>query len=182
MSSRLWERTGSDTAFFTHFVEFSGGVRQNMLGLTLNNLVTAFVITIWLMLFRVDFAILWGMLAFFLGYVPNVGMLLAAIPPILLAFIQYSPETALIVAVGLILIIAILNFITNALIGQAVDMSPATSFVAFLFWAWVLGPLGALLAFPLTVALKLAMESSEETRELAALMSSKPAHRGTGQT
>lgn len=149
---------------------FSRAVQQTMLGLTQTNLVTAVVITLWLRFFRVDFAVMWGLLAFFLGYVPNVGVLVAAVPPTLLALILYGGSTALIVAVGLAAIVVIVNIVTNALTASSIALSPVTAFIAFVFWAWVLGPLGTLLAFPLTVAVKLILEVYPNTRWLAALM------------
>lgn len=165
--------SGNNDSFQDRVKQFSKVVQTNMVSATLSGMVTSGAFTVLLLLLGVDFALMWGLLTFFLGFIPNVGLLLAAIPPVVVAFIQYGPGTAVIVGVGLFVINWIVDTARTILIGQAVDLSPATSFISFLFWTWVLGPLGALLAFPLTVAIKSIFEASDETRWIAVLMSAK---------
>ena len=125
-----------------------------------------------LWLLRIDYAVLWGVLAFLLNYVPTIGSLMAAVPPVVLALLQFGPGRALLVIGAIVLINNVIsNILEPRLMGEQFGMPPWIIFAAFLFWAWVLGPVGMLLAVPLTVALKLTLEGFQSTRPIAALMS-----------
>jgi len=132
----------------------------------------------------VDFAILWGLLAFLLNYIPSVGSILAAIPPVILALIQIGPGAAVVVALGYVVINAIFgNLIEPRLAGHGVGLSPLVVFLSLVFWGWVLGPVGMLLSVPLTASIKIVLDTSETTRWAAVLLGSaprnKPAPQGT---
>ena len=125
---------------------------------------------VWLL--RIDFPALWGVLAFLLNYVPTLGSLIAAVPPVMLALLQHGFARAIVVIIAIVAINNIIsNLIEPRLMGDQFGMPPWIIFAAFLFWAWVLGPVGMLLAVPLTVALKITLESFKATRPMAALMS-----------
>ena len=134
-----------------------------------------------LLLLGVDFAILWGFLAFLLGYIPSVGFWLALIPPAALAFMEFGTTKALIVVVGYVVINGgVQNFIQPKLMGAGLNLSSLVVVLSLFFWAWVLGPMGALLAVPLTMIVKdVILDAYDDTRVLADLMSagspSKPA-------
>jgi predicted PurR-regulated permease PerM len=124
---------------------------------------------------RIDFAILWGLLAFLLNYIPSVGSILAAIPPVILALIQYGPGAALVVALGYMVINAVFgNLIEPRLAGRGVGLSPLVVFLSLVFWGWVLGPVGMLLSVPLTASIKIILESGESTRWAAVLLGGAP--------
>ena len=119
----------------------------------------------------VDYAVLWGLLAWFMGYIPSIGFIIALIPPVLMAYAQYGLETALIVLVGYILINGgVQNFIQPKLMGQRLKISPVVVFVGLFIWGYLLGGIGALLAVPLTLLVLIIMENFEGTRPLAILM------------
>jgi predicted PurR-regulated permease PerM len=127
--------------------------------------------TIFLLLLGVDYALLWGLLAWFMGYIPSIGFIIALIPPVLMAYAQYGLETALIVLVGYILINGgVQNFIQPKLMGQRLKISPVVVFVGLFIWGYLLGGIGALLAVPLTLLVLIIMENFEGTRPLAILM------------
>ncbi len=118
-----------------------------------------------------DFPLLWGMLAFLLNYVPTIGSIIAAIPAILLALIQLGLPEAGAVAIGFALInVSFGNVIEPRLMGYGVGISPLVVFIGLIFWLWVFGPVGMLLAVPLTMAVKLLLESNEDTRWMAILL------------
>ncbi|MCH9695451.1 MAG: AI-2E family transporter [Gammaproteobacteria bacterium] len=122
----------------------------------------------------VDFPLLWAMLAFLLNYVPTIGSIIAAVPPVLLALVQLGPGEAGATAIGFAAInVAFGNFIEPRLLGYGVGISPLVVFVGLLFWGWVFGPVGMLLSVPLTMTLKLALESDERTRWIAILIGSE---------
>ena len=123
-----------------------------------------------------DFPLLWAMLAFLLNYVPTIGSIIAAVPAVLLALVQpeLGPGAAGATAVGFALInVAFGNLIEPRLMGYGVGISPLIVFVGLIFWGWVFGPVGMLLSVPLTMTLKLALESDENTRWVAILLGSE---------
>jgi predicted PurR-regulated permease PerM len=121
-----------------------------------------------------DFPLLWAMLAFLLNYVPTIGSIIAAVPAVLLALVQLGPGEALATAMGFAGINVIFgNFLEPKLMGYGVGISPLVIFVGLIFWGFVFGPVGMLLSVPLTMALKLALESDERTRWIAILLGSE---------
>ena len=123
-----------------------------------------------------DFPLLWAMLAFLLNYVPTIGSIIAAVPAVLLALVQpdLGPGAAGATAIGFAAInVAFGNLIEPRLMGYGVGISPLVVFVGLIFWGWVFGPVGMLLSVPLTMTLKLALESRESTRWVAILIGSE---------
>jgi hypothetical protein len=103
----------------------------------------------------VDYALLWGVLSFLLSFVPNIGFTLSLIPPTLLALVESGWQEALIVFVGYQVINNVLdNVIGPRFVGREMKISALLSFLSVIFWAWVLGPTGAILAVPLTVLIR----------------------------
>jgi AI-2 transport protein TqsA len=136
------------------------------------NLIVAAGITVFLVLLGVDLALVWGVLAFFLGFIPYIGFVLTAIPPFFLALLEQGPEIAVIVVIGFVII----NFVAENVLfpemaGRGLNLSPFVVFTSVFFWAFILGGLGAFLSVPVTLVVKMLLESSEETRWLAELMS-----------
>jgi predicted PurR-regulated permease PerM len=122
----------------------------------------------------VDFPLLWAMLAFLLNYVPTIGSIIAAVPAVLLALVQLGPSEATATAAGFAGINIIFgNFLEPRLMGYGVGISPLVVFVGLVFWGWVFGPVGMLLSVPLTMTLKLALESDQRTRWIAILLGSE---------
>jgi AI-2 transport protein TqsA len=120
-----------------------------------------------------DFALLWGLLAFLLNYIPNVGSIVAAIPAILIALLQLGPGAALLTTIVYIAVNALFgNFLDPMLMGRQLGISTLVVILGLVFWGWVWGPVGMFLSVPLTVALKIGLENSAEFRWLAILMAS----------
>ena len=121
-----------------------------------------------------DFPLLWAMLAFSLNYVPTIGSIIAAVPAVLLALVQLGPGEAMATAIGFMSINLVFgNILEPRLMGYGVGISPLVVFVGLFFWGWVFGPVGMLLSVPLTMTLKLALESDEGTRWIAILLGSE---------
>jgi AI-2 transport protein TqsA len=120
----------------------------------------------------VDFAILWGVLSFLLSFIPNIGFIIALSAPMAIALIQYGFTRALIVLVGYVVINVIIdNILKPRFVGARLDLAPVVVVRSLLVWGWLLGPMGALAAVPLSIALRFLFESFEESRWLAHLMS-----------
>jgi AI-2 transport protein TqsA len=138
----------------------------------MSNLLSAIAITVELLLFRVDFAVLWGFLAFILGFIPNVGLIIACLPAILIAFILYGWGTALaVLAIGIALNAAMDNAVTPRIMGKGLNLPVLLVFLSFLFWSWVFGFIGALLAIPATLFVKTLIQGRQETHFLVVLLS-----------
>ena len=122
----------------------------------------------------VDFPLLWAMLAFLLNYIPTIGSIIAAVPAVLIALVQLGPGEASATAIGFVAINMVFgNLIEPRLMGYGVGVSPLIVFTGLFFWGWVFGPVGMLLSVPLTMTLKLALESDKRTRWIAILIGSE---------
>jgi AI-2 transport protein TqsA len=166
-------RMGLDPAnpTFGRIGELTEDVRKYMTVLTGINFLVGLGDTIFLMYMGVDYALLWGLLAWFMGYIPSVGFIIALIPPVLMAYAQYGLQSAIIVAIGYILINGgVQNFVQPKVMGNSLKISPVVVFVGLFIWGYLLGGIGAILAVPLTLLVVIIMENFEGTRPLAILM------------
>ncbi len=162
---------GDPHQVFPRFTTFANDMKRYMVIKTLMSLATGILITIWLSILQVDFPILWGFLAFLLNYVPTLGSSIAAIPAVLLTFIQFGIWRALLATAGYMVINVVLdNVIETKLMGRKLGLSTLVVFLSLMFWGSLLGPVGAVLCIPLTMTLKFAFESSESTRWVAFLL------------
>ena len=134
---------------------FAGGTRQYLLLTTIFGLIVAVLDSVALSIMGIPLAVTWGLLAFITNYIPNVGFIIGVVPPAVLALLTGGPQLMVIV----IIVYCALNFVVQSIIqprfiGDAVGLSITVTFVALVFWAWLLGPLGAILAIPLTLLAK----------------------------
>ncbi|MCZ6650860.1 MAG: AI-2E family transporter, partial [Acidobacteria bacterium] len=142
---------------------------------TLMSLVTGSIIAIVLALMGVDFPLLWGALAFLLNFIPTIGSIIAALPPLLLSLVQLGPWYALGVMVLFLAVNMIIgNILEPALTGRQLGLSPLVVFVSLLFWGWVWGPVGMILSVPLTMIIKIILENTQDMRWVATLLDARP--------
>jgi len=135
------------------------------------NLVTGAGVTVLMFLLGVDFPLMWGILTFFLSFIPWIGLPLAVAPAVVLALAEHGIERALLVIAGVIVINVLAeNALSPLLMGRGLSLSPTVLFLGFIFWAWLLGGPAAFLAAPLTIFVVLMLETFPETRWLAAVM------------
>lgn len=173
MPNKLRAALGDADASLASFEKFVSSVRQYLAIKTLVSFATGIVVAIGLLLLGLDYALLWGMLAFLLNYVPNIGSIIAAIPAILLAVVQLGPFYALSVAVLYLATNVVMgNAVEPRLMGQKLGLSALVVFLSLVFWGWILGPVGMLLSVPLTMIVKIALEVNDSTRWLAILLGS----------
>lgn len=139
------------------------------------SLATGFCAYLLTSLLGIDFALLWGILAFMLNYVPNIGSIIAAVPPVLLALVQFDTPRALYTLLGYIAInLTFGNIVEPRVMGKGLGLSTMVVWLSLIFWGWVFGPVGMLLSVPLTMVVKIAVESNKETLWLATLLGSDP--------
>lgn len=138
---------------------------------TLTSMLTGIGIFILLELCGVQYAILWATLSFLLNYIPNIGSIIAAVPIIVQALLLNGFGIGFGVALGVIAINMIIgNLLEPKMMGQRLGLSTLVVFLSLLFWGWLLGTVGMLLSVPLTMALKIALESSPKTTKYAGLL------------
>lgn len=119
----------------------------------------------------IELAGLWGLLAFMLNYIPNVGSIIAVVPPLLLALVGPSWLTVFWLAGAYLAINFVLgNLLEPRFMGRSLGLSPLVVVLSLVFWTWMWGPAGALLSGPLTVIVKLSLEADPDTRWLAVLL------------
>ena len=132
---------------------------------------TGLLIGVWVGVLGVDFAIFWGLVAFVLNFIPNLGSIIAAVPTTLLATVQIGVGRALLVALGYLVVNMVIgNFIEPHLMGRRLGLSTLVVVLSLVFWGWVWGPIGMLLSVPLTMVVKIMLENTEEFRWVAVLL------------
>ena len=136
---------------------------------------TGVLIWISLEVVGLDFAVLWGVIAFLLNFVPNIGSFLAAVPAVLLALVQLGPVSALIVIAIYMAANTIMgNVVETKLMGKKLGLSLLAVFLSLVFWGWLFGSVGMLLSVPLTMAVKFIAMNNPQTRWLGILLSPAP--------
>ncbi|MEV6596257.1 AI-2E family transporter [Actinoplanes sp. NPDC051346] len=152
---------------------FAQGTRRYLLVSTVFGLIVAVIDTVVLWALDIPLPLLWGLLSFITNYIPNVGFVVGLVPPALLALLEGGPQRMTTV----IVLYCVVNFVIQSVIqpkvvGAAVGLSATMSFLSLVFWTWVLGPLGALLAIPLSLLAKgLLVDIDPATRWIDPLIS-----------
>ncbi len=154
-------------------------VRIYMSTMTLVNLLVGMGDALLLVVMGIDYAVLWGILAFFLGFIPSIGFWVALIPPVIVAYAQYGIEKALLVFLAYVLINGgVQNFVQPKIMGDRLRISPLVVFVSLFAWGFVLGGIGAILAVPLTLLILAVLDSFDGTRWVAVLLRLAPEEKG----
>jgi len=165
---------GDEKSSFSEFSKIINSIKRYIALKTLTSLTTGILIAICLAVIGIDYPLLWGLLAFLLNYVPNIGSIIAAVPAVLLAFIQLGTVHALFAIMGYLVVNGVIgSVIEPRVMGHGLGLSTLVVFLSLVFWGWVLGPVGMLLSVPLTMILKIALESYEDTRWIGILLGSK---------
>jgi len=154
---------------------------QKYLGIkTAVSMVTGILAWLVCTIFGIDFPILWGLVAFTFNYIPAIGSLLAAIPPILLALILYDNIwPAVGVLIGYLAInVTLGNFLEPMVLGNRFGISTVVVILSVLFWGYVWGPVGMFLAVPLTMMVKVMLDNSTDLRWLSVMMGKGPRQPG----
>jgi len=155
---------------------FARGTRRYLVVSTVFGVIVGVIDTIALALLGIPLPVLWGLLSFITNYIPNVGFVIGLIPPALLGLLDGGLDEML----AVIVVYSVINFVIQTIIqpkvvGDTVNLSVTITFLALAVWAWVLGPLGALLAIPLTLLAKaLLVDIDPATRWITTLIDARP--------
>ncbi|MXY16564.1 MAG: AI-2E family transporter [Acidobacteria bacterium] len=136
---------------------------------------TGVLLGLWVAAFGLDFALLWGLVAFILNFIPTLGSIIAAVPAVLLAIVQFDLARAGLIALGYVGINVIFgNVVEPLLMGRRLGLSALVVFVSLVFWGWVWGPVGMLFSVPLTMSIKIALENTRDFRWVAVMLDANP--------
>lgn len=134
---------------------FGHGTRTYLVVSTVFGLIVAVIDTALLYVLDVPGAALWGLLAFITNYIPNIGFVIGLVPPAILALLEGGPGLMFaVIAAYSVINVVIQSVIQPKMVGDAVGLSASVTFLSLVVWAWVLGPLGAILAIPLTLLVR----------------------------
>ena len=148
-------------------------VRQYLVTKTLISLGTGLLTFLFLLALGVDFPLIWGLLAFVLNYIPNVGSVIAVLFPFFLSLLQFDTLVAPLLVLTLLGGIQMLmgNVIEPRIMAFSLNLSPLLILVSLIFWGWLWGVLGMMLAVPMTATIKIITENLEPLKPLSVLMS-----------
>ena len=136
-------------------VQFARDTRRYLVVSTVFGLIVAALDTAALALLGIPVPLLWGLMAFLTNYIPNIGFIIGLVPPAVLALLEGGPGLMLtVIAIYCVLNLVIQSLIQPKIVGDAVGLSPTLSFLSLVFWTWVIGPLGAVLAVPLSLLVR----------------------------
>jgi AI-2 transport protein TqsA len=170
---RLRKALGRPQTEFDSFTKFADKLRQYLAIKTAVSIATGLTVGVWLWIAGVDYPILWGLLTFLMNYIPNIGSIIAAVPPILLSIITMGWGSTILVTVvffGITMIYG--NLVEPRFMGRGLGLSILVVFLSLLFWGWVLGTVGLFLSVPLTMTVIIALDSNPETRWIAVALGS----------
>ena len=157
------------------FIQSMGDSIRNYLTIkTITSLLTGGFVWIGLLFVGVDYAIIWGLIAFLLNYIPNIGSIIAAVPAVLFSLVQLGVE-GVFWTIGIFAVVNMVigNIVEPKMMGQGLGLSTFVVFLSLLFWGLILGAVGMFLSVPLTMSIKIMLEQSPDTKGLAIVLGTK---------
>lgn len=163
--------TDNNQETMKHINQIFTQIKSYMVLKALVSLLTGLIVWISLYLIGTDYAFLWGVFAFLLNFIPNIGSIIAAVPAVLITLVQLGGISALIVS-GLYVVINVIvgSVIEPKVMGRGLGLSTLVVFLSLIFWGWLLGLVGMLLSIPLTIMLKIIFNANEKTQWLSVLL------------
>lgn len=154
-----------------NFRTTANNVNRYMAIKTGTSMLTGTVIALLLWLIGVDYPLLWGVMAFLLNFIPNIGSVIAAIPVVLLALVQLGVGASALTALAYFVVNTFIgSFAEPRMMGKGLGLSTLVVFISLILWGWVLGVVGMLLSVPLTITMKIALDSHKNTRWMAIML------------
>jgi len=174
---RLWDPGETGRQLLDTTSQAAGKVQRYLATATLTSAITGVLSGLFALLVGLDFAFLWGLIAYILNYIPTIGSVIAVIPPALFAFLQFEGVLMpLVVLIGLSVIQILMgSFIYPTLAGRTLQVMPVVLLFSLGFWGFIWGIPGALLATPLTVTIMIVLREFDSTRWIPELLSNEPA-------
>lgn len=172
---RLAEAAQARPALVGALVHFAATTRRYLFVSTVFGIIVAVFDTIALEIMGVPAPLLWGLLAYLTNYIPNVGFIIGLVPPAVLAGLDAGFGRMLaVIIVYCLLNLVIQSGIQPKVVGDSVGLSTTLTFVSLVFWSWLIGPLGAVLAIPLSLFVKAVLVDADPgSRWLQPLVSNR---------
>ena len=171
-SSNLKQLGPGTDSILTQAEQLTQDVRSYMSIMTGVNFMVAVGDVILLWIVGVEYAVVWGLLSWVMGFIPTVGFWIALIPPVIVAYSTLGVQAAAVVFAGYVLVNgSVQNFIQPRMMGQGLGISPVVVFISLFVWGWLLGGIGAILAVPLTMIIMALLNNFDNSRWIATLMS-----------
>jgi AI-2 transport protein TqsA len=168
---KLRALAGAPDADISQFNRIAQEVQSYLAIKSVLSLATGVIVGLWAWFLGVDFAALWGLLAFLLNYIPNIGSILAAVPAMMLALVQHGVGTSLWLGAGYVAVNMVLgNVIEPMWMGRKLGLSTTVVFVSLVVWNWIWGPVGMLLSVPLTMIIKIMLQNSKDWSFIATML------------
>ncbi len=146
-------------------------LRRYLMVMTLTSFLTGVFTTIWCWILGVDLALVWGLIAFILNYIPTLGSIIAVIPPTLVALLFVGATRSIATLIGLAAIQGVMgNFVDPRVQGKSLQLSPFIALLSIVFWGWVWGIPGAILGVPMTISIILLCQEFKATRGIAIIL------------
>ena len=162
----------NDTQKLISFNLFSHNLQKYFAVKTFTSLLTGVLIYFTLLFFGIQYALLWAFVAFIFNFIPVVGSIVAAVPAVLIALVTGDIQMTLwLIVIYMVINISISNILEPKFMGNRLNLSPMIIFFSLIFWGWVLGIVGMFLAVPITMTIKIAFESSQNTQWIGILLS-----------
>ncbi len=173
LETKVRRALGTSSATWAGLVTFAESVQKYLFIKTMVSLLTGFLAGTAVWLLGVDYAAFWGMLAFLLNFVPNVGSIIAGTPAVVMALVQQGLGTAILVTLAYLAINVIVGGIVEPkFMGDGIGLSPLVVVVSLVFWGWMLGAVGMLLSTPLTMSVKIALDNVPDSRWISVMLGS----------
>ncbi len=152
--------------------------RQYMWTKALTSALTGVATTLFCWALGLDLAFVWGLVAFVLNFIPNIGSMIAVIPPTILAFLQFDDHWyGLLTLIGLAFVqFSIGSYVDPRMQGKNLKLSPFVVLLSIVFWGWMWGVVGALVGVPMTVGALALCRNFERTKWVSVLLADLPAH------
>lgn len=162
----------NDEIKFSDLEQISTKIKEYMVLKALISAFTGLVVWIGLLIIGTDYAFLWAAIAFLFNFIPNIGSIIAAVPVVLLTLIQLGSLSALfVIALYTTVNVVIGSVVEPKVMGKGLGLSSLVVFLSLIFWGWLLGIVGMLLSIPLTIMLKIVLDSNQNTKRYGALLS-----------
>lgn len=176
LPAKLKEAFGPASSVSERLGRILASLQSYLVAQTALSALVGVLVTVALWLIGVEYALLWGVLAFLLNYVPTFGPILAAIPAVVMAFIQFGPGTQVLLTIlaYVAIFIVVGSLLYPRVMGNRVGLSPLVVLVAMILWGWLLGPVGLILSVPLVAAVKIVADAYTPARWLAILLGNAP--------
>ncbi|MDP8211571.1 MAG: AI-2E family transporter [Candidatus Stygibacter australis] len=158
--------------------DIESSIKEYIINKTIISFVTGLVSILWLSIFSVDFAIISGLLIFILNYIPNFGSIVATSFPIMVCFFQFGFGWQLLVVSVLLVMTQIVmgNIIEPRFMGSRLRISPLVILISLIFWYWVWGPIGMVLAIPIISTVNIILKQFDSMRIFTALVATEQPH------